>query len=88
MTRTNQSQAITGFHEATLVGISHHGDAFDLTLNDVLIGGRALPASVAIQGVRNVMRDGLPVETISMEKKDGEVLSFRQEGNQVLLVAQ
>ncbi len=88
MTSTSQDQTRTSFHEATLVGVSCHGDTIDLMLNDVLVGKARVPISVTIEGARRILREGLPVQGVSMEEEDGEVLSLRQERDQVLLVVQ
>ena len=88
MTQISHTQARVSFHEATIVGMSHYGNTVDLTFDDVLIEGSRVSAEVALQGVRRTLRDGAPVETISMEQKDGEVLSLRQEGDWVLFVVQ
>lgn len=88
MTKANPAQAQASLHEATLAGISQRGDTIDLKLDDVAVGDARVPASVTINGVQRILREGSPVETVSMEAQDGEVLSLRQEGDRVLFVVQ
>jgi hypothetical protein len=76
------------FHEATITGIARRGNVVTLTLDDALLTGSRGPAEVTIAGVRNIQRDGLPVAALSMEEKDGEILTLREQDGGVRLVVE
>jgi hypothetical protein len=38
--------------------------------------------------VRSILRDGLPVEELRMEEKDGEILTLREQNGDVRLVVE
>jgi hypothetical protein len=88
MTQANQDLAQVSFHEATIVNISRLGDVVDLALDGVLIADTRRPANVTVEGVRGVLRDGSPANELHMEEEDGEILTLREEGEDVILVVQ
>ncbi len=87
MTQTNQDLAQVSFHEATLVGISRQGGDVDLALDGVLVADTRRPANVIVEGVSGILREGLPVDELRMEE-DGEILTLREKGTDVILVIQ
>jgi hypothetical protein len=76
------------FHDVGLIGIVHAGSTVTLVLEDVRMAGVQMAAQVAIDGVNTILRNGLPVSDLRMEKKDGEVLTLRKENGQISLVIQ
>ena len=76
------------FHDVGLMGIVHAGSIVTLALEDVRINGVQMAAVVTIDGVNIILRNGLPISDLPMEKKDGEILSLRKENGQILLAIQ
>jgi hypothetical protein len=76
------------FHDVGIIGIVRAGSVVTLVLEDVSIAGAQMAAEVKIDGVNTILRNGLPVSDLRMEKKDGEVLTLREENGQILLAIQ
>ena len=88
MTIAESDLTSISFHDAGLMGIIHAGSIVTLSLEDVLIDGVQMEAEVTIDGADTILRNGLPVPDIRMEKKDGELLTLRKENGQVLIAVQ
>jgi hypothetical protein len=88
MTAIDQDLTKASFHEATLTGISRKGSTVNLTLDDVHVASIQSAAVAEIEGVSAILRDGLPVDCIDMEAADGEILTLRREGGQIVLAVE
>jgi hypothetical protein len=76
------------FHDAGLIGITHAGSTVTLALEDVRIADVPRAAEVTIYGVDTIIRNGLPIPDLRMEKKVGEILTLRKENGRVSLAIQ
>ena len=84
----NQDWTTLGFHESTLAGLSHRGGTIRLSLDGVQTPDGQQAAEVVVEGVRDVLRDGSSSGSLSMEEADGEVLTLRQDGDDVTLAVE
>ena len=64
------------FHEATVVDFSQHGATIRIKLEGVLINKDKCSVNIQLQGVQKIIIDGETANAVSMEAKDGEVLSL------------
>lgn len=86
MNHAKPDAAQISFHEATLTGIVRQDSVVTLSLEGVFVAGDHRDAEVMVEGVDAVLRDGVPIAGLHMEKEDGEILTLREEGGQVLLI--
>lgn len=81
-----QAQHIS-FHEAGLTGVHSSADGtICLLLEGVNVNGQMRNASVCLKGVRQIVRDGLLVESFVMEYEDGEVLTLEKQPDSLRLI--
>ena len=85
MMNTEPDMTQISFHEATLTGIVRRGSAVSLSLEGVFVSGVQRAAEVTVEGVDAMLRDGVLIADLHMEKEDGEILTLREEGGQFLL---
>ena len=88
MVMINPALEILSFHDATLAGLSQTGDVVNLALDDVSDLESLIAVEVTVNGVRDILRNGSPVDHLWMEKDDGEVLTLREQDNEVVFVVQ
>jgi hypothetical protein len=68
--------ADVSFHEASLTSVNRPSDAtFTLQLQGVHIAEHVCGATIVLDGVRSIERDGVPVGGFVMEFEDGEILT-------------
>lgn len=67
-----------GFHEATIVALSHAKGEIRLRLERVSTPDGTRNLEVVIDGVRSVLRDGVLIEELRLEREDGEILALRE----------
>jgi len=75
-----------GFHEATVVDVCRANREIKLSLEGVRVGGVAFAATVLLNGIRSITRDGVKVDDLVAEHDDGEVLSLEQTGTGIHLI--
>lgn len=88
MTNAEADLTQISFHDASLLGIVHTGSVLTLALEGVLIGEVLTAAEVIVDGVSALLRNGSPLSHFQMEKKNGEILTLREENGQILLAIQ
>ena len=75
MNHAEPGMAQISFHEATLIGIARQDSVVTLSLEGVFVAGDHRAAEVMVEGVDAMLRDGLPIADLRMEKEDGEILN-------------
>lgn len=88
MIMIEQDPTHISFYEATLTSIAHKNSSVGLSLEDVHVADAQRNVEIVVEGIDAVLRDGLPVADLRIEMEDGEVLTLRQEGGQVLLAVE
>ena len=79
----------TGFHDASLLTLSAAGDEAALFFHNVWTSDDdAYMASVIIDGVHNITRNGEPVDLLSMEEQYANVIEFSRSDNVAVLLVE
>ena len=76
------------FHEATLVGVKNTGQTIGILLEGVHLGPEVRNASVWCTGVRQIIRDGVPVDSFNMESDDGEIIALERTRESLRLIVE
>ena len=77
------------FHEAGVTGIRKDPDGtLSLLLEGAHVDDQLRNVSVRLNGVHQILRDGLPAEDFTMECEDGEVLTLETGPNSVRLIVE
>ena len=67
------------FHDSGLTAISREGQTVFLSLENVYIDGDLLSVNVTIKGVEKLCRNDTPLNELSMETDNGEVIQLGKE---------
>ena len=78
----------TGFHGSSIIGFASSTGTLILDLEDVLIEGEKRCVSLRMEGLRDLTRDGQPVDFMRMEAEDGEVLTLGISPNRLDLICE
>jgi hypothetical protein len=75
------------FHEAGITGVRSFPDGtLCVSLEGVYVDGEMRNASIRLKGVRQIVRDGSPAESFTMEYEDGEVLTLEKNSDSLRLI--
>lgn len=77
-----------GFHEATVAHVSRIDSKITLSLEGVRSGNLTRPATIRLDGVRSIIRDGIKVDDLLCEHEDGEVLTLEQTPTGIQLIVE
>jgi hypothetical protein len=77
------------FHDAGLIGIHNSADGtICLRLEGIHVNSGTANACVTLKGVRQILRDGLPIESFVMEHKDAEILTLKKQHDSLDLIVE
>ena len=80
------SDSYISFHEATMMGIKRVDEEICFLLEDVYVENQHRSASVYLKGVSRILRDGSPVDDLTMECSDGEILTLKYRSGSAQLI--
>jgi hypothetical protein len=74
------------FHDTSLVGISRDGSTFILKIEYYDDDDNEQSVDVSIRGVHTIIREGVPVHSLTMETGHGSIIMLGQENRDVELL--
>lgn len=83
-----QPTAEASFHESSITRFEASGESLSLDLEDVVFKGEKRSASVKLKNVRQLTRDGQPIDSAQMEAENGEVLTLTLWPNRLHLIVE
>ncbi|MBB5064657.1 hypothetical protein [Granulicella mallensis] len=83
-----QDTQIVGFHESSIVSVRRDGKAVVLELDEVHLGSEIRSATITMNDVQSIARDGVGVEDVLAESEDGEVLTLQYTEHSMHLIVE
>ena len=83
----NPTQSVH-FHEATLTAISAAPNRLVLEFEDARVGEHVCNASIRLEGIRRISRDGELLAGFDVEAKDCEILTLEFDRDHMFMVVE